>query len=173
MIETAGLFGESAIYTTDMDHKEGTSKLHKQLIKNDNVQCEGVTKLANGDLAMLLKDQAGTSSTAIAFIDRQKDSVDQKNIVLEGARGITFDPTKNILYISNGSKTIARVDPTTLETKSEFNVHYSEEYMQSGITELEFAEGYIWASVKYYMGMIQIDPDSGKILNKISFHPLH
>ena len=121
--------------------------------------------MANGELAILYKDQAGTS-----FINIQDQ---KKDFVVQGAKGITFDPTKNIFYVSNGSKTIARVDATTLEKTSEFDVHHSENYDQSGITELEFADGYIWASVKYYMGMVQIDPDSGKILKKISFHPLH
>ena len=91
----------------------------------------------------------------------------------EGGRGITVDPAKNILYISNGSSSIQRMDASTFEPIDKFDVKHSETSLQKGITELEFVDGYIWASVKFYMGMIQIDPDTGMITKKISFHPLH
>ena len=69
--------------------------------------------------------------TRLAYINLYTDSAD---IITEdlngisGGRGITLDPAKNIYYISNGSKTIARVDANTLQKVSEFNVHHSENY---------------------------------------------
>ena len=56
--------------------------------------------------------------------------------MVEGSKGITLDPVKNILYVSNGSKTITRINATTFEKLDEFNVHHSEKYEQNGITEL-------------------------------------
>ena len=41
------------------------------------------------------------------------------------------------------------------------------------INELEFVDGYIWANVFYYNGMVKIDPDSGYIVEKVHFSPLH
>ena len=44
---------------------------------------------------------------------------------------------------------------------------------QKLINELEFVDGYIWANVFYYNGMVKIDPDSGYIVDMVDFSPLH
>lgn len=41
------------------------------------------------------------------------------------------------------------------------------------INELEFVDGYIWANVFYFNGMIKIDPDSGHIIDVVDFDLLH
>ena len=40
------------------------------------------------------------------------------------------------------------------------------------INELEFVDGYIWANVFYFNGMVRIDPNSGYIVEVIDFTPL-
>lgn len=41
------------------------------------------------------------------------------------------------------------------------------------INELEFVDGFIWANVFYFNGMIKIDPESGHIVDVVNFDNLH
>ena len=70
MFEAAGLLGESVLQTTEMDHKEGTTKPLDVKMKDEErgFQVEGITKLANDNLAMLLYNSQ-TSSTRIVVLD--------------------------------------------------------------------------------------------------------
>ena len=87
--------------------------------------------------------------------------------------GITLDPEKRILYVSDGSQTITRVNADSLEQISQFTVRDMKGREQKLINELEFVDGYIWANVFYYNGMVKIDPDSGYIVDMVDFSPLH
>ena len=33
--------------------------------------------------------------------------------------------------------------------------------------------GFIWATVRFYFGMLKIDPSLGEVVLRINFHPLH
>lgn len=77
--------------------------------------------------------------------------------------GITLDPSKRIMYVSDGSSTITRIDADTLTQMSQFTVKNSNGRSQSMINELEFVDGYIWANIFYLNGMVRIDPNSGYV----------
>ena len=86
--------------------------------------------------------------------------------------GITLDESKRILYVSDGTSTITRVDADTLKQISQFTVKAGNGHSTDKINELEFVDGYIWANVFYFNGMVRIDPNSGYIVEAIDFTPL-
>jgi len=63
--------------------------------------------------------------------------------------GITLDAEKEILYVSDGSEKITRVDANTLEELSQMTVYQTNGMPVPLINELEFVGGYIWANVFY------------------------
>lgn len=87
--------------------------------------------------------------------------------------GITLDPERRILYVSDGSAKITRVDADTLEQISQFTVKGEQGKPLKLINELEFVDGMIWANVFYYNGMVEIDPESGYVRRYVDFAPLH
>lgn len=87
--------------------------------------------------------------------------------------GITLDPVKRILYVSDGSANITRVDADSLTEMSKFTVKMENGRSMSLINELEFVDGYIWANVFYYNGMVKIDPNSGFVVQRVDFTDLH
>lgn len=87
--------------------------------------------------------------------------------------GITLDPIRRILYVSDGSAKITRIDADTLEQLSQFTVKNGDGKSLKLINELEFVDGMIWANVFYYNGMVQIDPESGYVRNSMDFTPLN
>ena len=86
--------------------------------------------------------------------------------------GITLDRENDILYVSDGSEKITRVNAKTLEEVNQFTVKKPNGQSQGMINELEFVDGSIWANVFYFDGMVRIDPDSGVISEAIDFAPL-
>ena len=87
--------------------------------------------------------------------------------------GITLDPIKRILYVSDGTATITRVDADTLKQISQFTVKSENGRSKKWINELEFVDGYIWANVFYFNGMVRIDPNSGYVVESIDFSALN
>ena len=86
--------------------------------------------------------------------------------------GITLDDERRILYVSDGTATITRINADTLEQISQFTVKNGNGHSQRLINELEFVDGYIWANIFYFNGMVKIDPNSGYIVQAIDFTPL-
>ena len=44
----------------------------------------------------------------------------------------------------------------------------------AAVNELEFVEGDgIWATIKWYNGMVRIDPETGEVLQTVSFESLY
>lgn len=87
--------------------------------------------------------------------------------------GITLDDDKRILYVSDGTSKITRVDADTLEQTSQFTVRNAKGHAVPKINELEFVDDFIWANVFGKNSMIKIDPDSGYIVAKLDFKHLH
>ena len=75
-----------------------------------------------------------------------------------------MDQDNDILYVSDGSDKITRIDAKNFDQLSQFTVKNPDGQSQSLINELEFVDGYIWANIFYFDGMVRIDPHSGYIL---------
>ena len=86
--------------------------------------------------------------------------------------GITLDAEKEILYVSDGSEKITRVDANTLQELSQMTVYQTNGTPVPLINELEFVGGYIWANVFYQDAMVKICPCNGMILDVLNFEPL-
>ena len=83
--------------------------------------------------------------------------------------GITTDG--NMLFMSDGTKSIRIIDPNTLAEKSRIEVYDNMSAVEY-INELEFINGEIWANLYLTDKVARIDPSSGKVLGYIDFKNL-
>ena len=74
--------------------------------------------------------------------------------------GLTTDG--QMLYMSNGTSRIFRIDPETFERKSSFTVTVNGEPVNF-LNELEWIDGRIWANVYTLDRIVIIDPASGVV----------
>lgn len=80
--------------------------------------------------------------------------------------GITTDGER--LFMSDGTATIRRVNPETLETEGSICVMYNGSPLEN-INELEWANGYIWANVYLTDSIVKINPTTGIVEGYVDF----
>mmetsp|Transcript_2627 Transcript_2627/g.7904 ORF Transcript_2627/g.7904 Transcript_2627/m.7904 type:complete len:341 (-) Transcript_2627:412-1434(-) len=87
--------------------------------------------------------------------------------------GLTTSDDEKILYMSDGTDEIRRLDPKTLEEKlPRLRVLDNNNQSVDQLNELEFVEGEIWSNVWYTDDVVRIDPSSGRVKSKIDFSGL-
>jgi len=77
--------------------------------------------------------------------------------------GLTYDPQKNELIMSDGSEYLHFWDPNTLVEKRKVKVVRQNGQKSDQINELEFWNGRILANVWYQDCIIVIHPETGKV----------
>ena len=87
--------------------------------------------------------------------------------------GITLDPIRRMLYVSDGTNTLTLVNADTLEQVDQIRVTIAGGVALAAINELEFVDDAIWATVKWYNGMVKIDRLTGEVIQTVSFEPLY
>jgi glutaminyl-peptide cyclotransferase len=75
--------------------------------------------------------------------------------------GMTHDEERKIIYISEGTDKIILINSQTLEYIDEFKVKHYDGKGVSGLNELQFVRGKIWANVFGFDYIIRIDAVSG------------
>jgi glutaminyl-peptide cyclotransferase len=80
--------------------------------------------------------------------------------------GLCFDGTSVIR--SDGTSTLHFHDPMTMEVRNTLTVALSGA-PQSGLNELEYARGYIWANQWLSSRILTIDPATGRVLSVTDF----
>ena len=83
--------------------------------------------------------------------------------------GLTTDG--EILYMSNGSAQISRIDPESFERKSSFTVTLRGEPLDL-LNELEWIDGKIWANIYTLDNIVIIDPSTGIVEGVIDLRGL-
>ena len=78
--------------------------------------------------------------------------------------GITLDEENRVLYASDGSDKITKINADTLEVIEQLTVTGKGGKPQKMINELQFIYGYIWANVFLTKKIVKIDPSTGQIL---------
>ncbi|MEM9190820.1 MAG: glutaminyl-peptide cyclotransferase [Myxococcota bacterium] len=83
--------------------------------------------------------------------------------------GLTHDGDS--LIMSNGTATLAFLDPETRTLRSTVDVRLGENTVQN-LNELEFIDGEVWANVWRTDRVVRIDPQSGVVTGVIDFSDL-
>mmetsp|Transcript_40825 Transcript_40825/g.161719 ORF Transcript_40825/g.161719 Transcript_40825/m.161719 type:complete len:342 (-) Transcript_40825:501-1526(-) len=160
MYESQGLRGESAMRMYKLD---AGVDLHLRPL-NNNLFGEGCA-LVNGEVVQLVwKHGKGFKYSA-------SDLELTGTWRYEGEGwGITASSDGKVVYMTDGSDEIRRLDPVTLEKSMDNLVVY--DYDNTSVdmlNELEYIDGEIWSNVWQQDVVLRIDPDTGRITGKIDF----
>lgn len=155
MYEGTGLTGRSKLKKYELR----TGKVLKEVKLPDDVFGEGITVLKDKVYQLTYKDKK-------SFI-YDKETLAQLgsfNWNLEGW-GITTDGAHFI--ISNGSSYLFFVDTATFNVVRRLQVA-DDKKLINRINELEYVDGALWANVWQTDDILEIDPQSGKVLRKLN-----
>lgn len=154
LFEGTGLKGKSVLYKMD-------SKLNQigQKIKLDKAYFgEGITIFKDKIYQLTWEEHK-----VIVYDAKTLKKIEDLNWPYEGW-GLTHNDTA--LIVSTGSSNLYFVDPTTFTIKKTVGVFNQFGY-QNMINELEYIDGKIFANIYGQNDIIVIDPNSGRIINKI------
>ena len=150
MWEGTGQHGESKLQTVDLE--TGRAEVIAELPRSEFG--EGITVL--GDKVY----QLTWTSNKVHIYDRATGAK-IKDIRYSGEGwGLTTDG--EVLYMSNGTSRIFRIDPETFARKSAFTVTLRGEPLNY-LNELEWIDGKLWANVYTLDQIVIIDPASGVV----------
>lgn len=159
LYESTGGYGSSDLRRVDMV----TGKIEKKERLSDNYFGEGLTVV--GDRLVQLTWREGR---AFSYDINSFKRVATNSIRGEGW-GVVFNNGE--LYVSDGSYSIAVLDPKTFKLKRLINVH-SERGAVENLNELEWINGRIWANIYTTSLIAVINPDTGVVEQMIDCTPL-
>ena len=154
LIEGTGLRGESVLYQMDSQLKP----LGKKIKLEQPYFGEGVTVFDGKIYQLTWEEHAVFVYDATTF-----KKINTLNWPYEGW-GLTHNDTS--LIVSTGGSNLYFVDPTNFSIQRTLGV-FNEYGYQSMLNELEFVNGKIYANIYGQNDIVVIDPNSGKITNKI------
>jgi glutamine cyclotransferase len=154
LYESTGLLGHSTLRKVDLK----TGKVLLQLPLPSDIFGEGIAEM-KGKLVQLTWQQQ------YAFVYNAKNFTFEKNFNYHGEGwGLTTDGKYWIS--SNGSDTLIWRDESTFAPQCSIHVTWDGQPVKN-LNELEWIDGKIWANVWYTNYILQIDPQSGKVLSYI------
>lgn len=160
LYESTGLVGKSSLRKVDL----ATGKIIKKIKLPDKYFGEGITYFNNKIYQLTWTNQKG-------FIYDFKTLKKTAEFNYEGEGwGIASDGKK--LFMSDGSSKIQCREPASLKILKTLNVHDGKEPI-TGINELEFIKGEIWANIFMQSVIVRISPHTGKILGWIDLSLLY
>ena len=154
LIEGTGLRGKSVLYQMDQQLKPFGKKVRLD-VPNFG---EGITVL-NGKLYQLTWEE----HKVFVYDAKSLKLINTLNWPYEGW-GLTHNDSS--LIVSTGSSNLYFVDPNNFSIQKTLGVFNQYGY-QSMINELEYVDGKIFANIYGQNDIIVIDPNSGKIINRI------
>jgi glutamine cyclotransferase len=159
LYESTGLLGHSTLRKVDL--KTGKVLLQHRL--PDDVFGEGIAEI-DGKLVQLTWQK----QRAYIYDSQNFNLVGSFNYQGEGW-GLTTDGKSWIS--SNGSDTLTWRDKSTFAPQRSVQVTWNSQPVKN-LNELEWIDGKIWANVWYTNWILQIDPQSGKVLSYIDISSL-
>lgn len=160
LYESTGLHGKSSLRKTDLK----TGKIIKKIALPDQYFAEGITLHKN-------KIYQLTWTNQLMFVYDSGNFKRIRAIKYSGEGwGITSDGQK--LFMSDGSAKITCRDPDTFAVKSVLHVADGKTVI-SGINELEYIGGEIWANIFMEDIIARISPSTGEILGWVDLTPLY
>ena len=167
LIESTGLVGKSKVQRLAIRHELGVIQPEQVVPYTDAVFGEGMSQLNSTHYIWLT-----FTERLVNIVDRDSLKIVDTIPMWEGVRfgwGITLDPINRILYVSDGTSTLTRVDADTLVQIDQIKVTIFDGVSLAAINELEFVDGALWATIKWYNGMVKIDPQTGEVTKRVSF----
>jgi hypothetical protein len=154
LFEGTGLRGKSVLY--EMDNQ--LNPVDKKIKLDQPYFGEGITVFKGKIYQLTWEEHAVFVYDATTF-----KKLNTLNWPYEGW-GLTHNDTS--LIVSTGSSNLYYVDPTNFSIQRTLGV-FNEYGYQSMLNELEYVDGKIFANIYGQNDIIVIDPNSGKITNKI------
>ncbi|XP_019451407.1 PREDICTED: glutaminyl-peptide cyclotransferase-like isoform X1 [Lupinus angustifolius] len=155
LFESTGLFGESSVRKVDLH----TGRVEELQRMDDSLFGEGLTLL--GERLFQL-----TWSQNFGFIYDQKNLSRLGTFNHEMKEGWGLATDGKVLFGSDGSSTLYRMDPQTFKAVSKEVVYYKGHQVQL-LNELEYVNGEIWANVYMTDCIVRISPNDGGVLGWI------
>lgn len=149
-LESTGQNGGSSLRIVDIK----TGRVRKRTDLDARYFGEGMTVIGSKAFMLTWMNQKG-----FIFDIKTLQQIGEFTYAGEGW-GLTTDGTK--LYMSNGTSTIAVLDPTTFRVERLFNVTVDGIALDR-LNELEWINGEIWANIWMQDVIVAINPQSGKV----------
>lgn len=157
LFESSGRYGQSSIRRVDPATGEVTSMTRLP----DSLFAEGLTLTSPSRMLVL------TWRENLVLVVNPATLQITETLPLPGEGwGLCFDGTSVIR--SDGTSTLHFHDPKTMEVRNTLTVALSGA-PQSGLNELEYARGYIWANQWLSSRILTIDPATGRVLSVTDF----
>lgn len=86
--------------------------------------------------------------------------------------GLALSPQERLLAFTDGSSTVAFLDPDSFLRRRQITVRDSAGRPVESLNELEWVQGELWANVWMTDRLARIDPQSGQVLGWIAFPAL-
>lgn len=161
LIYSAGLYGWSEIGYLNL----ATGKTYgvKKLLPS--VFAEGLTVTDDGIWQITWREQ-------MAFLRDVKTLTIKKTVHYLGEGwGLAYDKRQKVLWLSDGSSKLQKLDAKNFNKISEISVQNNGKPVEY-INELEYANGFLYANIWQSNKIIKINPNTGKVLNTYDFSPL-
>ena len=149
--ESSGLYGKSRVRTYRPHNDSTLAQIHLP----DKYFAQGLTIL-NDELFVL------TWKAGKLFVLNSDDLSIDREVSYDGD-GWGLANNGQQLIMSDGSDTIYFRNPATFQIEREINV-YSQQHSVQRINELEYAKGYIWATIWRSSLIVQINPRTGELV---------
>ena len=159
LYEGTGLYGRSSVRQVDPD----SGKVLRARSLDRKYYGEGITAHGNRLIQLTWKDRIGFVYSRVSF-----ELIRTFSYSTEGW-GITQDTAS--LIMSDGSSVLTRLDPTTFELCGKIEVRDGHRRV-SGLNDLQYARGEIYANVWPTTRVARISPRSGRVEGWIDFAPL-
>lgn len=156
LFEGTGEYGNSGIFKT----RHETGKIEKSVMLGDAYFGEGITILNNKIYQLTYKNKKG-------FVYQLNDMalIDSFTFRSTEGWGLTNDGTN--LIMSDGTHMLTWINPNDFSVVKTLQVANNRGLM-TNLNELEYVKGTIYANVYTTDIIVQIDPETGKVISEIN-----
>ncbi|NBO64442.1 MAG: glutaminyl-peptide cyclotransferase [Acidobacteria bacterium] len=155
LYESTGLNGQSSLRQVDL----ATGEVRRRVDLADTYFAEGLA-LHNRKLYQL------TWQSSLGFI-YDLDSFQLLRTFNYRGEGWGLTVGGGLLILSDGSSRLRFIDPETLDLRREVDVLEGERPVNQ-LNELEFVNGAIWANIWQSDRLVQINPETGKVMGWVN-----
>lgn len=162
LVESSGKKGESRITVYEAE----TGEVLRQERLEDSVFGEGLTVVNDEILQLTWKAGVGYRWDAESL-----EGVDMFEYEGEGW-GVCHDEKTDTVWLSDGTSTLRSFDPETFDQVGSLSVVSETGEPVERLNELECVDGNVWANVWYSDSIVNIDLESGQVVDRVNFGEL-
>ena len=171
LLESSGWNGTSKINWESVNENDLSIDV-EQSISRPGIFGEGVSPINDHELIWMTYHDGDVFVVDKDTLEVKEDKTFDLWETSDEGWGLTMDWENNILYMSDGTSHIHRINPETLLVESSFEVTENGHPVKS-INELEFVNGMIWSNIFLKKDIIKIDPSNGHVVKRIDMSSLH